>query len=824
MTERTRYEAVFDTKKAQAAAKEWEKRLAQIQRQEKRLGAEQQKRQAEIDRLRQRIIRLSAAKAKASGATGKLNKETQAARAALAAETEAARVLQRQQRALARETAALQKEEERHRRSIEKSTRAIARYQQQEQRAITRSARATERHRATEGRLGRADARVGRATARRDELRDDLRERGSFRGRASLRARESMRSRFSDDNVFGAVGNAGGVARGAIGTAAGLATGVVGAATSVARVGAERETLKAGLSTALGSQAEAEQAFEQIKKFASETPFAVNEVTSAVTKLKVRGLEPTVEAATEALRTYGDVAGALGRDLDSVIDAVSAASIGEFERLKENFNVIGKKAGDEVQLTFGGVTTTVKNNSEEITNYLKNLSKTNFAGGMAKQAATIAGAWSNVGDAVSNFTEEIYLAGVGDALKEVLGDIMGTVGGSEDLAKVFGKQLAQAVRELYNWVKRLLGPTDELPEKLALAFSEGKKFVGFVGSAVEVLGKLASLLLENEQAANAFALALSSSLGPLGVIATAAAIAGASIVKMFDDAKIGLSDLARKSRQIQTEAETKVLEKKLDEERSKTKKMRADEEAAEAKRRKFAEERLREKGVSSFRELSPQEQQKLRDQMFLIKSTDYEGQLDDLVSGATRKADESEFKRLSKIPANKRTPSQQARVQALSKQLDVRLPSSSTGKPELSAFEAEQQSIIEKEAKAAGLRAGDEALLQGRGSEAGALAKQAEQETRKRLKESASRGELLPGEVDTAFARIAGYDQVGSAPPPPVIVNNYKFDVRVDMPIEGTFSGTPDAFVDATAESLRVLLEEQIFPEAFAAQRSRVER
>ena len=92
------------------------------------------------------------------------------------------------------------------------------------------------------------------------------------------------------------------------------------------------------------------------------------------------------------------------------------------------------------------------------------------------------------------------------------------------------------------------------------------------------------------------------------------------------------------------------------------------------------------------------------------------------------------------------------------------------------------------------------------------------------LKAQAGRGEALPGQVDTAFARIAGYNEAGSASPPPIIVNNYQFKVDVAMPIDGEFSGTPQEFVDDVADKVQDVLELRVFPEASAALRGEINR
>lgn len=155
----------------------------------------------------------------------------------------------------------------------------------------------------------------------------------------------------------------------------------------------EFDVLNSALITITGSSAKAENEFEWIKSFAAETPYSLSEVTKSFIKLKTLGLD----ASKESLTSYGNTASAMGKSLDQMIEAVADASTGEFERLKE-FGISAKKEGDDVSLTFQGVTKTIKNSSEEIGRYLTEIGNNNFAGAMTERAKTLDGAISNLGD------------------------------------------------------------------------------------------------------------------------------------------------------------------------------------------------------------------------------------------------------------------------------------------------------------------------------------------------------------------------------------------------------------------------------------------
>lgn len=179
---------------------------------------------------------------------------------------------------------------------------------------------------------------------------------------------------------------------------------------SVAR---EFDVLNAGLVTATGSAEGAKVAFDSLQNFAATTPYSLQQVTEGFTKLVNYGLNPSEKALT----AYGNTASALGKDLSQMVEAVADATTGEFERLKE-FGIRSAKQGDEVSFTFRGVTTTVKNSTEEIENYLIALGENNFANAMTARMDTLDGALSNLSDSWDALFRNIAEQGAGDLIEQ----------------------------------------------------------------------------------------------------------------------------------------------------------------------------------------------------------------------------------------------------------------------------------------------------------------------------------------------------------------------------------------------------------------------
>lgn len=172
--------------------------------------------------------------------------------------------------------------------------------------------------------------------------------------------------------------------------------GAAGFTKSVISTTANMEKLQASLKTVTGSAEGAKQAFSTISDFAATTPFQLEQAVSAFIKLKALGLDPS-EAA---LRSYGNTAAAMGKDLNQFIEAVADASTNEFERLKE-FGIKAKQEGDQVSFTFQGITTTVQKSATAIQGYLQDIGDVQFAGAMEEQANTLSGIFSNIQDSVT---------------------------------------------------------------------------------------------------------------------------------------------------------------------------------------------------------------------------------------------------------------------------------------------------------------------------------------------------------------------------------------------------------------------------------------
>lgn len=157
------------------------------------------------------------------------------------------------------------------------------------------------------------------------------------------------------------------------------------------------------LSNALGSTKAAADAMRDIQQFAAKTPYTLDQVTDSYIKLVNRGFKPTMAEMTK----IGDLASALGKDFDQLVEAILDAQTGEFIRLRE-FGILAQKHGDKVMFTFKGVKTEVAFTDKAVQDYIMSLGQLNgIQGVMGAQMETLGGKSSNLSDKFTMMAQKI---------------------------------------------------------------------------------------------------------------------------------------------------------------------------------------------------------------------------------------------------------------------------------------------------------------------------------------------------------------------------------------------------------------------------------
>ena len=322
-----------------------------------------------------------------------------------------------------------------------------------------------------------------------------------------------------------------------------VAAAGVGLGAAVLKVGSDFETLEARLRTATGSADGAAKALGFVTEFAQKVPFQVQEITDSFIKLEGAGLKPT----EERLRAFSDIAAGNAKSLNQLTEAALDAAQGEFERLKE-FNIRGAKEGDQVALTFKGVTTRVENSSEAITQFLQTLGEEIFSGASAERMNTLSGVISNAKDQFALFLNEVAKDGPIEAFKELIDALVKNIGGPNGLAKKISKALTGAIKTMTQAVESgALVVLGKLVDILLLLIENWDVLLGLFAGA-----KTAQAFAAVATGFSSMGVAAAGALGPIG------AIGGALLALLPIANRVGneLSDILFKDRSIRARRQT----------------------------------------------------------------------------------------------------------------------------------------------------------------------------------------------------------------------------------------------------------------------------
>ncbi len=157
------------------------------------------------------------------------------------------------------------------------------------------------------------------------------------------------------------------------------------------------------LTEATGSAAGAKVAFAKLDEFAARTPVTLQEATEAFTTLKSAGLTPSIQALT----SYGNIAAGTNKKLADVVSVVGEASQGQYDKLTD-LGIKVAEQGDSLKLTYGGVSTSVKQDASAIEGYLMKLGETQFADAMGEQMDTLPVMFDRVNQQLSGVVVDIY--------------------------------------------------------------------------------------------------------------------------------------------------------------------------------------------------------------------------------------------------------------------------------------------------------------------------------------------------------------------------------------------------------------------------------
>ena len=403
------------------------------------------------------------------------------------------------------------------------------------------------------------------------------------------------------------------------------------------------------------------------------------------------------------------------------------------------------------------------------------------------------------------------------AIREVAASMGEWLGVARASGKGIGETLGNAIKRVWEYLRGLIGPADELPGKIEKIIEKAATFASAVMKVVDVV----VTLVDKIGGVGTSLLVLAAAGGPFAAAAVAGVLAGEAVAKAWMRTKLSIVDVANAMR---VDAMGKALEQ-IDKGGKEVDQASRDRERRAYEARQaglaFEAEVVKKAGVGSFAELDATTRQQVATRQSKVMIAAQTGQQFGLeIQGLTQQTSnmrggpaggssgggsgdagmshDAKVARFHALAAKgrKRKPSENTEYNALSKELDMAKPGSGGSKPkrELSAYEQTVEGEIDRLAKEAGQRAGIKAGVGKEGREKSyAAAKQAEEATRAQLRERVDSGMPLPGQFHNSLLARAGFNDVANrGTPPPVAVSIVKVEPpQVTVSFTGPVSGDP---------------------------------
>lgn len=256
----------------------------------------------------------------------------------------------------------------------------------------------------------------------------------------------------------------------------------------IINVRAEFQRFEAQLTTALGNKSAAQAAMTRLIQFAKETPFSVKELTESFVRLANRG----INATNEQFKKLGDVAAALGKPMEQVIEAI--LDINNTERWNE-LGIKVKTNGDKITGTFKGMTVEMNRTEQGAMAMIEKFGELDtVAGGMERQMETLGGVMSNLGDAWDKLLNALgeQTQGVLANTITALSDAIDWWGRYYSAAAKADKMQVQIAGSLSQWLERTIG--------IGKGATEAETLTRSIETLDQVFGRYTENVLSNAKA------------------------------------------------------------------------------------------------------------------------------------------------------------------------------------------------------------------------------------------------------------------------------------------------------------------------------------
>jgi len=271
------------------------------------------------------------------------------------------------------------------------------------------------------------------------------------------------------------------------GAAAGLAaigaTKVVG---SIISTTARFEDLNDSLASVTGSAQAGAEAFDFVSKFATQTQFGVEDLTTTFIKLKASGIEPTADLLTLFTDTPAITTDQLG-SLEAITDLFARTTSGglgleELNRLADRGVPVFRILEEQLGLTRLEISNVGKTSegSQRILNALSKGIRQDFGGATAKVTDNLSTQFSNFGIALKNVANEFGTA-LSPTLKEATAGLTSFLETNQEAIGAIGEFVATALGAL-------LSALGKVAKAFITVVDAGRKFVNVIKESIG-LGK-----------------------------------------------------------------------------------------------------------------------------------------------------------------------------------------------------------------------------------------------------------------------------------------------------------------------------------------------
>ena len=192
---------------------------------------------------------------------------------------------------------------------------------------------------------------------------------------------------------------------GAIAMGRSLGGGIVNFIKDLATAGFEIEKTQLSLENLFGSAEMGKGVMAELMQLATKMPGSVLDLLPAYRQLVLLGLSPS----KDEMYALGEISTLTGKKITDTAMAIQMAGGGTYKRLR-SMGIEVKKNGDQLTMTYLGVSKTIGTSKKAIYDYMVELGKMpGVQGAMAKQMDTLAGQTQNTADQFAILKYELYI-------------------------------------------------------------------------------------------------------------------------------------------------------------------------------------------------------------------------------------------------------------------------------------------------------------------------------------------------------------------------------------------------------------------------------